>query len=208
MANAFVADWERADEDPLAPMARAAARGDEIAARSLLEEVGPSVFSVVEAVLGRAHADVDDVAQDAFVAILRALESFRFESSVLHFVRRVALRRASATLRHARAIRRASASTVTLDEDAHLESPSASPLDAMITARQMALVRGLVVELPDEQAETLLLRVVLGHSVEEISEATHTPVNTVKSRLRAARATFRERIAADTTLAELGGEGT
>jgi RNA polymerase sigma-70 factor (ECF subfamily) len=90
---------------------------------------------------------------------------------------------------------------VALEDD--VVNDGASPLDSVIASRQMALLRRLIVELPEEQAETLLLRVVLGHSVEEIAEETRTPLNTVKSRLRAARATLRERIAADGTLAEL-----
>jgi RNA polymerase sigma-70 factor (ECF subfamily) len=201
MATAVVSEWAVLEGDPLAPVARAAARGHASASRTLLEEVGPSVFAVVEAVLGRAHPDVDDVAQESFVAILRALDAFRYESSVLHFARRIALRRASAVLRHHRAIRRAASVTVALEDD--VVNDGASPLDSVIASRQMALLRQLIVELPEEQAETLLLRVVLGHSVEEIAEETHTPLNTVKSRLRAARATLRERVAADGTLAEL-----
>jgi RNA polymerase sigma-70 factor (ECF subfamily) len=146
---------------------------------------------------------VDDVAQDTFVAIMDALDSFRYESSVLHFAKRIAVRRAGVALRYKRASRRAASATVALDDDDVVESSNASPLEAAIAARQMMLLRQLVTELPEEQGEALLLRVVLGHSAEEIAESTRTPINTVKSRLRAARATLRDRIVADSQLAEL-----
>jgi RNA polymerase sigma-70 factor (ECF subfamily) len=202
VATAVVSDW--LEGDPLAPVARAALQGHPLARRTLLEEIGPSVFAVVEAVLGRTHPDIDDVAQESFVAIFIALEGFRWESTVLHFARRIALRRASVVLRHHRAIRRATSATVALEDGIEIANDGASPLESTITSRQMALLRKLIVELPEEQAETLLLQLVLGHSQEEIAESTDTPVNTVKSRLRAARATLRERIANDPALAELG----
>jgi RNA polymerase sigma-70 factor (ECF subfamily) len=46
----------------------------------------------------------------------------------------------------------------------------------------------------------------LGHSVEEIAEATRTPINTVRSRLRAARAAMRDKIASHARFAELEEE--
>jgi RNA polymerase sigma-70 factor (ECF subfamily) len=189
--------------DPMAPLARAAIQGKPEATRALLRALGPGVLAVIQTILGRSNPDVDDVAQEAFVAILRALPTFRYESSVAHFAKQVALRRASNALRDRQAARRAASATVALDEKANLESTSASPLDATVSARRMALLREIVGELPQEQADTLLLRVLFGHSVEEIAEETRAPINTVRSRLRNARAALRERIAGDARLAEL-----
>jgi RNA polymerase sigma-70 factor (ECF subfamily) len=44
------------------------------------------------------------------------------------------------------------------------------------------------------QAETILMRMVLGCSVEEIAVATQVPVNTTKSRLRLAKDFLRRRL--------------
>jgi RNA polymerase sigma-70 factor (ECF subfamily) len=189
--------------DPLAAVARSAAGGDSKAATALLTSVGRPVFAVLEAILGRANPDVDDVAQEAFVAIIDALPAFRFDCTVVHFARRIAVRRASVALRHRRAARRSAAATVPLEDDLPDED---SPLDAAIVARQVSLLREIVGDLPEEQGETLLMRVALGYSVEEIAETTRTPLNTVRSRLRAARAVLRERIDADPKLAELQQE--
>ena len=49
----------------------------------------------------------------------------------------------------------------------------------------------LLSELTDEQRETVLLRFVDGMSLQEIADATDTPLNTVKSRLRLALESLR-----------------
>ncbi len=51
-----------------------------------------------------------------------------------------------------------------------------------------------------------MLRVVYGHSIEEISTLTRTPFNTVRSRLRLAKEALRQRIEAEPQWAELGQE--
>ena len=69
-----------------------------------------------------------------------------------------------------------------------------------MSARRKALLRTLLDELPDVQAETLALRIVLGHSLAEVAEATDAPVNTVRSRLRLATEALRKRIEEDPLL--------
>jgi RNA polymerase sigma-70 factor (ECF subfamily) len=61
----------------------------------------------------------------------------------------------------------------------------------------------LLDELPDSQAEALALHVVLGMSVDETAAVVGAPRNTVRSRLRHALATLRERIRGDRRTAEL-----
>ena len=75
----------------------------------------------------------------------------------------------------------------------------------LAAARRRALVRRLLDELPEEQAEALALRVALGWSLKEIAETTGTPLNTVRSRMRLAKEALRRRIGNDPDLAdELG----
>jgi len=56
--------------------------------------------------------------------------------------------------------------------------------------------------LPEAQAEALALRVALGWSLKEIADATSTPLNTVRSRLRLAKEALRRRIGDDPGLAD------
>jgi RNA polymerase sigma-70 factor (ECF subfamily) len=73
--------------------------------------------------------------------------------------------------------------------------------------QRKAMLRRLLEELPENQAETLALRVVLGYSLADVSAATGAPINTVRSRLRLAKEALRRRIEADpeaVVLAEVG----
>ena len=81
-------------EDPRLADFEAARAGDRAAIRRLLESVGPAVIGVVGAVLGRGDRDVEDVVQESLVGIVNALATFRGESSIVHFARSIALRRA------------------------------------------------------------------------------------------------------------------
>ena len=67
------------------------------------------------------------------------------------------------------------------------------------------LLRELLEDLPEEQAEALTLRVVMGWSLEEVARASGAPVNTVRSRVRLAKEALRARIEARPALAELKG---
>jgi RNA polymerase sigma-70 factor (ECF subfamily) len=55
-------------------------------------------------------------------------------------------------------------------------------------------MRELIDDLPRVQAEAILMRMVLGFSVEEIATAMQVPVNTAKSRLRVGKDNLRRRL--------------
>lgn len=72
-----------------------------------------------------------------------------------------------------------------------------------VDARIERLWRWLLDELPEEQAETMLYRVLLEYSLQETADATGAPLNTVRSRLRLARETLQKRMNRDPSLLEL-----
>jgi len=193
--------------DPLEADARATIRGDEVGARALLVAVTPAVTLTVERVIGRGDADRDDVVQEALLALLRSLADFRFECSVNHYAKRVALRVATTTLRNRRAQRRSSEAT-TLDPmiGEHAESPEKEPFHVAQEQRRLALFRQLLTDLPPVQREAIALKVLLGHSVAEIATITASNINAVRSRLHTARETMRSRIAVEAQFAELREE--
>ena len=71
--------------------------------RLLFGLAGPE--RIVRKVLGRGHPDIDDVTQDAVIALLTALLTFRGECSVEHFANRIALLTALAARRRSRSRR-------------------------------------------------------------------------------------------------------
>jgi len=175
----------------------AAATGDPASVRRVLARVAPSVQRVVRTVLGPAGGHAEDVTQDALLSVVHALASFRGECGFLHYACRIAARVAVA----ARRARAAEAQVETLDMDSALELPG--PGDDPEAPRRRAVLRALLDELPEAQAETLVLRVMLGYSMAEVAEATSVPLNTARSRLRLAKEALRSRIEGDHALAEM-----
>jgi RNA polymerase sigma-70 factor (ECF subfamily) len=64
-------------------------------------------------------------------------------------------------------------------------------------------LRQLLSDLPELQAEVLALHTMLGYTVEETAQVTGAPVNTVRSRLRAALAALRLAVLEDGTRLEI-----
>ena len=113
------------------------------------------------------------------IDVARALPQFRFEGSVSHYVTKISMRRAIASRQRAKA---RSEQQTTLDPS----SLPAASFDGALEARA-DLVRNLLDDLNEAQAKALLLRFMLGHSIDEIASITGVSVNTVKTRLRLAK---------------------
>jgi RNA polymerase sigma factor (sigma-70 family) len=188
----------------LSPLVVRAQQGDSEAQNQVVAELSPGVLRALTALVGCSHPDLEDLAQDVLLAVIAALPGFRGDSTLLHFAVRIAARKSVL-------IRRRSRSVLGWLEGfwrgEHPLRPSpASAHEELRAERQRALLRLLLSELPDAQAEALLLRVVCGYSIEEISVITQTQFNTVRSRLRLAKEALRQRIEAEPEWAELGQE--
>jgi RNA polymerase sigma factor (sigma-70 family) len=186
--------------DPLAPLLADARAGDRDSLGRLLEATAPGVLAVVRMILGRDNPDVPDVAQESLLAVKDALRAFRGDASIAHYARQVAVRTALSA-------RRGRGARARLLERFRRETEGAPPpapaTDPVLRARRTAAFRVLLDELPEEQAETFALRVVLDYSLEQVAAATGAPVNTVRSRVRLAREKLRERIEGDPDLYEM-----
>lgn len=187
-------------EAELARWVELAATGDVEALRSLLTRVTPAVRAVVVRALGRGHGDVEDLVQESLLGLVRALDAFRGECSVLHYARRIALWRVLEEQKRKHAQKRAALAA----PEYELEQVAAQAEgEGALGHGAQAELRALMYTLRPEQAEVLALRHVLEYSVEEIATATGVPANTVRSRLRLAKEALRERIAAHPSLHEL-----
>jgi len=176
-----------------------AVEGDTAATGALLKALAPAMIRAAHQLLGASHPDLDDVVQQALIGLVQALPGFRNECTVAHFACRIVARTAVAARR--RQGLRAERQDDEVDVDA-LALPAAATADGVDAERRRELVRGLLSTLPEEQAETLALRVVLGFSLDEVAEATGVPMNTVRSRVRLAKAALRRRIEAQPGLLE------
>ena len=189
------------NEERARELATRAAAGDLAATQDFLAYVWPTLTRVAAGVLGGRHADLDDAVQQSMIALVRALPAFRGECHPAGYASRITLRVA---LRVRRNVKRDVARREALDELGADEAAPVAHHDAL-GSRRRELLRELLEDLPEEQAEALTLRVVMGWSLEEVARASGAPVNTVRSRVRLAKEALRARIDAQPALAELKG---
>lgn len=198
-ASALGAAERRPDE--LLSLARAAATGDPAAAATLVAQVGGTILGTVRQVLGRSHADTDDIAQEATLSFLSSLATFRGESSTRRYAQRVALFAAlSARRRSVARSRLLAAEPVTAIVS---EAEPGGPWGDVMAARRRDVVRQVLDALPDVIAEALALHFILGYTVEEIAKATSAPANTIWSRLRLGKKALRRAVKRDPRLVDL-----
>lgn len=192
---------ERPIHDPYAPLARLAREGDREALGQLLRVLAPKCAGAARALFGPDHPDLDDLVQDSLIAVAKAIPAFQGRSTVSHYAYRITVRVCLAGRRRRRRLDEREQLIESPDELAVTNLP-----DAVVSSRRREAVRDLLDTLPNVQAETLALRMCLGMALEEVSEITGAPVNTVRSRLRLARQTLLRRVDADPALKELLGQ--
>ncbi|PTL78241.1 RNA polymerase sigma factor [Vitiosangium sp. GDMCC 1.1324] len=177
---------------------RAVIEGRRDAAESLLTELLPRVRNLVRYLI-RGDQDVDDIAQEALIAILRGLPTWRGEGSFKSWSDRVVVRVTFAALKKVRADR-----DQTSEEPVELVVvPSEdATLDDYVFRRDMVK---LLDRLSEEQRHALVLHHVLELSVPEMAETLGIPFETVRSRLRLGRANLREHYERNSS--RMGGQG-
>jgi RNA polymerase sigma-70 factor (ECF subfamily) len=157
-------------------LVEAAAGGDRRAAEELLRALLPRVRNLVRYFV-RGDAEVDDLAQESLVTVLRALGSYRGEGSVGAWTDRIVARTVFAQLKRTRASHRVHA-----EYGAELLPVLDGDSAPRFLARRRAI--RLLDELPDEQRDVLVMHHVMGLSVREIADELDTAFETVRSRLR------------------------
>ncbi|MCP3100582.1 sigma-70 family RNA polymerase sigma factor [Myxococcus sp. K15C18031901] len=172
------------------PRIHAAIQGKKEAAESLLLELLPRVRNLVR-YLVRGDVDVEDISQEALIALLRGLSTYRGEGSFQSWADRVVARTTFAWLKRARGseARRG-------EEPAELMAvPSEdAPPDEYVHRRRVVM---LLDRIPDEQRHAMVLHHVLGLSVVEVSNELGIAFETIRSRLRLGKAALRALVGED-----------
>lgn len=158
---------DRADPDgsprvpDLADAVSQAQLGDPDAFRVLYRDIQPRILRYLTALVGR---DAEDVASDTWLHVARDLHGFHGDSDGFRgWVTTIARHRATDHLR--RYGRRPLVVPVPVEEFGHLaggDDTAASALDTVATDAAIALIATL----PPDQAEAVLLRVVIGLDAE------------------------------------------
>jgi RNA polymerase sigma-70 factor, ECF subfamily len=166
------------------PRVQAAIAGDPTAIRELLVGLLPRIRNLVR-YLVRGDREVDDIAQDALLAVLQDLPSYRGEGRFEAWVDRVVARLTIAHLRKRRAQWRRD-----LDFRSELTLVKGSATVDEYLQRRRAVQ--LLDELPFEQRHALVLHHVLDMTVPEVATELGLPMETVRSRLRLAKGRLRQ----------------
>jgi RNA polymerase sigma-70 factor (ECF subfamily) len=165
---------------------RRSMRGDDDAARQLVEMYQHRVFALVSRMLsGRGKATIEDIAQDTFLVVFRQLGQFdpRGSAKLSTWILAIAARRAIDELRKKRPALVAELPERGIEDDRSQRRDIARAIEAALR------------DLSPELRAAFLLREYHGLDYAEIARALQIDLGTVKSRLSRARAGLRERLA-------------
>ena len=146
----------------------------------------------------RDAAEVEDVAQEAFIKAYRALPAFRGESAFYTWLYRIGINTAKNHL--VATGRRAPTSTEVEAEDAEgLEEGELlrdinTPESVLLSKEIAATVNGAMEQLPEDLRTAIQLREIEGMSYEDIARIMECPIGTVRSRIFRAREAIAEKL--------------
>ena len=193
-ADAAARPADRSDEEALVARARA---GDATAFAEVVSRHQGPVYRAALAALG-SPADAEEVAQDAFVAAFRRLETFRGASSLRTWLLAITWRKALTRRRRLHVWQRLTASPGREPNDAFEQVPAADPEpEAHAAARELrGVLRSLIRGLPAKLRDALLLAASGAYTYDEVGAMLDIPVGTVKWRVSEARRVLREKLRA------------
>lgn len=146
----------------------------------------------------RDSAEVEDVAQEAFIKAYRALPSFRGESAFYTWLYRIGINTAKNYLvaqgRRAPTITEFSPEDAENFEDGGELRDINTPENELMTKQIGQTVNSAMAALPEELRTAITLREIEGLSYEEIAEVMNCPIGTVRSRIFRAREAIAEKL--------------
>ena len=207
-------DWDRARWDGVPPEDPAGARPstpedearfierlvarDEQAFNALVRAYQTRVFALIVRML-HDRAEAEDLAQEVFVQVFKAIGTFRGDSKLSTWIYRIAINLCKNRMKY-RAVRQEGkqddidemSERVGGDAKRPPQGALARP-DEVMQGRQLeTIVRDAILQIEPEFRECLVLRDMEDLSYEEIEAITGLPAGTVKSRIHRARAQLKE----------------
>jgi RNA polymerase sigma-70 factor (ECF subfamily) len=172
-------------------------KGDKRAFDLLVAKYQRKLFRLLSRLI-RDPAEIEDVAQEAFIKAYRALPGFRGESAFYTWLYRIAINTAKNYL--VAQGRRVPTQTSTEIEDAENFDDGESlrtedTPDRMLLSKQVAeAVNRAIERLPEELRTAIVLREIEGLSYDEIAVSMNCPIGTVRSRIFRAREAVAEEL--------------
>jgi RNA polymerase sigma-70 factor (ECF subfamily) len=184
------ADWRSLSDQEVV---QHAVIGRDSAYRELIRRYERPVFSLIYRMV-RDRELAEDLAQETFVKVLNAIDSYRPEYKFSSWIFKIANNAAIDQLR------KRSLDTLSLDGSPHAESADAIEATTLqigdaretaldeVTSRELGLqIEAAISQLRPEYRSCILLRHVDGRPYEEIAEILGLPLGTVKTYIHRAR---------------------
>jgi RNA polymerase sigma-70 factor, ECF subfamily len=174
---------------------------DPRAFNELVELYGERVYRLLYRMLGRKE-EAEDMAQEVFVQVFKAIDQFRGDSKLGTWIYRIAVNLCKNRVKYL-ARRHSSAEDelepiaerAPLGEAKGVTSAELAAPDQIVEGYQVEIiVKRCIATLHPEFREVLVLRDVEDLTYEEIGEITGLAEGTVKSRLHRARALLKEKV--------------
>jgi RNA polymerase sigma-70 factor (ECF subfamily) len=151
----------------------------------------------IERLIGRMVRDTDlvqDIAQETFIRVYRALPQFRGDSAFYTWLYRIAVNTAKKALMDMKRDPLVSEAALRSDEDGEEISRAENELtdgatpEALLASKEIgAAVNAAIDALSEDLRQAITLREIEGLSYEEIAEVMNCPIGTVRSRIFRAR---------------------
>jgi len=180
------------DEDALIA---ACIRGDRTAERALFRREYPRVNATVYRILGSTR-ETDDLVQETFIAVFRALPQFRNEARLSTWIDRIAVR---IVFQHIAARKRSN--LVALTAIAEPEDPRGAVDDRAQAREGLRRLYAVLARLKPDARTAFALYAIDGRTIAQVAELTETSIVTSKIRIWRARREVMRRAAEDPVLA-------
>ena len=174
--------------------------GDKKAFDLLVSKYHQRVIRLISRLV-RNPAEVEDIAQEAFIKAYRSIGQFRGDSAFYTWLYRIAVNSAKNALMASNRRPIPMSDLMKSDENEEGEAwPVESAIDfqtpeALLASRQVAQTVDAAIEsLAEDLRTAIMLREIEGLTYEEIAEAINCPIGTVRSRIFRARETIAKQL--------------
>ncbi|MDA2933496.1 sigma-70 family RNA polymerase sigma factor [Acidobacteria bacterium AH-259-D05] len=148
-------------------------------------------------------SDAEEILQDTLLRVIRKIDTFREESDIWPWIKRIAVNNSIMWLRKNRSARRREvqleASTPQFSEDGYLQDSvfrwSVDPEDVMLNSELAGQLYEAIQSLPFEYRVPLVLKDVEGYPIKQIASLLGLKEATAKTRIHRARLFIRAKMA-------------
>lgn len=173
-------------------LARQIVAGDARAMETFYQRYFSRLYRFVYYQVGGSHDDAQDVLQDALIAAVKSLSSYRGDSSLYSWLCGVAWNKAADFRR--REYRMAQVEQRTIKDMVETKGLDTNPMpdNALLREENKERVQETLMALPEHYRQVLVLKYAEGLPVEDIAQIMRRTFKSTESLLTRARSAFRE----------------